>query len=179
MTIDFGTPTDSYSVSGIRAYPAGLQYRGAFYAGEGETVTLGLSGASEYAVNAGTLTETDGVWTLVMPNEDVVISLASLPVFGTPDFTLPAALVTIEESAFEGLTAMTVVDASHCASIGANAFKDCTGLTQIRLPADCTIAATAFSGCGTVYVYAPAGGATEDYCQSNDNPCVFVEESQN
>ena len=34
---------------------------------------------------------------------------------------------------------MTIVDASHCTSIGKNAFKDCANLTLIKLPADCRI----------------------------------------
>lgn len=54
--------------------------------------------------------------------------------FGAPTFTMPSALTAIEESAFEGNLLMTVVDASHCTSIGANAFKGCTNLTQIKLP---------------------------------------------
>ena len=51
----------------------------------------------------------------------------------------------------------------------------CTGLTQIRLPKDCTIDATAFDGCGTVYIFAPAGGDTEASCEGIEN-CVFVAE---
>jgi len=98
----------------------------------------------------------------------------SLPAFGTPDFTLPAALKTIEESAFEGMTLMHIVDAGSVTSIGKWAFKD-TGLTQIRLPQNCSIDSTAFTGCGTVYVFAPAGGTTEDWCQ-NRSGIVFVAE---
>ena len=78
-----------------------------------------------------------------------------LPDFGDPDFTMPSALTTIEESAFEGNPMMTIVDASNCTAIGINAFKGCTNLTQIRLPADCRIDPAAFSGCGLVYVSAP------------------------
>ena len=95
--------------------------------------------------------------------------------FGTPDFTLPAALNVIEESAFEGLTAMTVVDAGSVTSVGANAFKDCSALNRIRLPKNCTIDPDAFTGCGTVYIFAPGGGSTEAYCNAHEN-CVFVEE---
>ena len=149
-------------------------------------MTLALSGeapegftVSGYTAGAGALVPADGAWTLTVPGEDALISAVLVPAFGEPTFTLPAALTTIEQSAFEGMTAMTVVDASHCATIGRRAFRGCTGLTQIRLPADCLIDESAFDGCGTVYVFAPAGGATEDFCQSNDNPCVFVEEAQN
>jgi hypothetical protein len=70
---------------------------------------------------------------------------------------------------------MTVVDAHGVTSVGANAFGGCTGLKQIRLDRDCAIDDLAFSGCGTVYVYAPAGGETQAYCSKTTNPCVFVE----
>ena len=101
--------------------------------------------------------------------------LVGTPLFGAPDFTLPANLTAVGESAFEGIEAMTAVDASSVTSIGLNAFRQCTGLTRIRLSRSCDIDATAFAGCGTVYVFAPAGGTTEAYCgdPSHDN-CVFV-----
>ena len=101
--------------------------------------------------------------------------LVGTPVFGTATFTMPAALTTIEESAFEDMTAMTSVDASHCATVRKWAFKGCTGLTRLRLSKDCAIDADAFTGCGTVYIFAPAGGSTEAYCNSHEN-CVFVGE---
>ena len=117
------------------------------------------------------------VWRFTMPDGRVDLGAAfrklSLPAFGPPDFTLPAALKTIEESAFEGVAGLTVVDASTCASIGKGAFKD-SGLQQIRLPKDCAIDADAFAGCGTVYVFAPAGGTTEAFCDSHDG-VAFVD----
>ena len=99
--------------------------------------------------------------------------LAGMPVFGTAAFTLPVDLATIGESAFEGMTAMTIVDAGHVTSIGPNAFKGCTGLTEIRLPAGCAVDESAFTGCGTVYVFAPAGSTTEASCATIAN-CVFM-----
>ena len=95
------------------------------------------------------------------------------PSFGPAAFTLPADLATIGESAFEGMTAMTVVDAGHVTAIGANAFRGCTALTQLRLPAACTIDVTAFTGCDTVFIFAPAGGTTEANCAAIAN-VVFV-----
>lgn len=108
-------------------------------------------------------------WCFNMPAENVTVSAVFTPVFMKPSFTLPAALTAIEESAFEGLPAMKVVDAKHCASIGKWAFRDCAGLRQIRLPKDCAIDASAFEGCGTVTVFAPAGGATEACCRDIPN----------
>ena len=46
-------------------------------------------------------------------------------------------------------------------------------LTQIRLPKNCELDDTIFDGCGKVYVFAPAGGTTESWCQGKDN-IVFV-----
>ena len=108
-----------------------------------------------------------------MNTEPEVVIVTILPAYGTPDFILPAALMTIGESAFEGLTNMTVVDAHNCTSIDAYAFRG-TGLTQIMLPADCAIDDHAFDGCGTVYVYAPGGGSTEAFCTGETNGCVLV-----
>ena len=96
--------------------------------------------------------------------------------FGEADFKLPSSLTTIEESAFEGMTAMAVVDARNVSSIAANAFKGCTGLTQIRLSAHCTIDPSTFTGCGTIYVFAPGGDSTETFCQNQSTGFVFVDE---
>ena len=80
VTMDPGQSTAAYDVSGITVYAAGMMYDGMFYAGAGDTVALGLSKEApegcrvRYSTNAGTLTEADGAWTLVMPDEDVTIS---------------------------------------------------------------------------------------------------------
>ena len=88
-------------------------------------------------------------------------------------FSLPDAIAEIEESAFEGNTAMTVVDAKNCQSIGANAFAGCENLSEIHLGKNCTIASDAFADSGTLYVFAPAGGTTESFCSSRPN-ILFV-----
>jgi hypothetical protein len=97
--------------------------------------------------------------------------------FGPASFTIPSACTSIEKSTFEETTALTVVDAGHVTAIGPDAFSGCKSLTQIRLPADCAIDASAFTGCGTVFVFAPAGGTTEACCEGIAN-CIFVEETQ-
>ena len=94
-------------------------------------------------------------------------------IFGTPDFTLPTGVGTIEANAFDGVTKMTVVDARNCKKIGVEAFKG-TGVEQIRLDKDCEIAENAFSDCGTVFVFAPANGLTKQCCDAQDN-LIFVE----
>ena len=75
--------------------------------------------------------------------------------------------------AFEGVTGMTVVDAGGYTVIGRWAFRG-SGITQIRLPAECDINDEAFADCGRVFVFAPAGGSTEQYCRNAANPCVFI-----
>ncbi len=182
VTADFGTPAAAYNVSGITAYTTGLKDGDTFYAGSGETVPLVLScDAPEgsallgYDADNGTLTKTNGAWTLTMPEDNVRISPTFAPAFGTPDFTLPAAITTVEEEAFMGAGMSVVLVPATCTSIGARAFKNCQSLTQIRIPAGCAICADAFDGCSLLYVYSAAGSPAETYCQEHEN-CVFVEE---
>ena len=89
VDLDFGEGT-VYNVSGITAYATGLKYGDVFYAGAGEEVALGLhcevpeGFKAVYTASAGTLTETDGGWTLTMPDEgDVTISASVIPALGS------------------------------------------------------------------------------------------------
>ena len=123
-------------------------------AGEGYTNSEGTEGWVIIPVS------TDG---RVLYNLKVIFPAAYLA-YGETSFILPSGITTIQANAFEGDMRITVVDAGNCTAIGSNAFKDCTGLTRIRLPKDCDIAPDAFEGCGIVYVFAPAGGSTEEYC---------------
>lgn len=98
------------------------------------------------------------------------------PDFGTPDFTLPASVRTIEANAFEGLGMHIVYVPDGCTAIGAQAFRGCTGLTQIRLPKNCRIESSAFDGCSSpLQVFAPAGGTTEARCTGRSD-IVFIAE---
>ena len=99
--------------------------------------------------------------------------LIGTPVFGTPDFTLPASLTAVEEEAFAGIAASAVDVPASCASICACAFRNCPNLTQIRIPADCELGTDVFAGCEIVYVFGAPGSSAEAYCQSHVN-CVFV-----
>lgn len=110
-----------------------------------------------------------------MPDDDVTVAASFVPVFGTPDFTLPAGLKSIEANAFEGAAMTVAVIPNGCESIGAYAFKDCTKLTQIFIPASVTsIDPSAFSNCGQVYVYGASPSAAKTFCDGNVN-CTFVE----
>lgn len=119
----------------------------------------------DYTVTYGNLSDTTGI----------SITLDPVPIFGEPDFTLPAAISTIYESAFEGIAATIVYIPDNCTSIGKWAFKDCTNLTQIRIPANCAIGTDAFSGCANVVIFGKKGSAAESYANSHSN-CTFVAE---
>ena len=106
---------------------------------------------------------------------EINITLNPLPVYRQPDFSLPAAIITVDESAFEGIAATIVYIPDTCTSIGKWAFKDCTKLTQIRIPANCAIGTDAFSGCVNVLIFSTKGSAAETYANSHAN-CTFVAE---
>ena len=146
-------------------------------AAAGETVDIVYLPDDGYELASIAVTGADGSpvsvnnQRFIMPASDVTVTVVFrriIPDFGTPDFTLPAALNSIEESAFEGVAGLRVVDAAHCASVGKWAFRN-TGLTQIRLPKNCAIDDTAFTGCDPVFIYAPAGGSTEAFCADRSN----------
>jgi len=100
------------------------------------------------------------------------------PVFSDDAFILPTDLTRIEESSFENVSEMTAVDARSCSFIGPNTFKGCTNLTQIRLAGNCTIDPAAFEPDQVIYVFAPAGDSTEEFCDGYDNLIFVQEETQ-
>lgn len=118
--------------------------------------------------------------TLSDPNDHygTIAFIIPAPPFGAPDFTLPAALTTVEAEAFEGIAASIVDVPESCTGIGDRAFRNCPNLTQIRIPAGCALGADVFDGCAMVIVFGSAGSSAEAYCQSRAN-CVFVEVSSN
>jgi hypothetical protein len=78
----------TYDVSGITAYAIGISYGGTFYYGNGDQISLTLSmnnppspatGQSYiYSPSAGTLTGLANPYTLLMPDADVIIGLATV-----------------------------------------------------------------------------------------------------
>ena len=99
----------------------------------------------------------------------------NMPVYGEPDFKLPASITAIEESAFEGSNMSVVFIPDSCKKIADYAFKDCNLLTQIRIPETCTVSDYAFDGCEEMYIFGTAGSDAESYCQSHEG-FTFVEE---
>ena len=99
-------------------------------------------------------------------------------VFDTAEFTLPAQLIRVGDSAFEGLAVKSVYIPDGCISIGTYAFRNCKDLIRIRIPAGCTVSADAFEDCEKVYIFGTVGSSAERYCGNHSN-CVFVAETQN
>ena len=148
-----------------------------------EGIQVGLSGTEIPAVKApvtlvtGTADSTAGLFSdkedyLLLIRENTWILCLNLP-FDNPDFTLPADITAIEESAFECADMSAVYIHDGCGSIGDHAFRSCPNLTQIRIPAGCSLGTDVFDGCELVYVYSTAGSPVEAYCVAHDN-CVFV-----
>ena len=123
-------------------------------------------------INGNELSQTIG---FIMPESSITLTAENTICYGTPDFSLPNNLLSIEAYAFEG-TSMTIVYISdNCTSIGDYAFSNCTNLTQIRIPGNCSISDTAFSGCGNLYIFGTPGTLADSFCQNHTN-CVFIEE---
>ena len=91
--------------------------------------------------------------------------------FGKANFVLPASLVTIEDSAFEGIGAEKVEVSGNVSSIGARAFADCRNLTAIRIPATVeTIHDTAHEGSDGVTIYGEAFSEAARHAEANGIP---------
>ena len=110
-----------------------------------------------------------------MPEQGVTVTITSSRVtFGTPDFTPPSGISTIEDEAFMGGAMRVVMIPDSCTAIGARAFRNCRYLEMIRIPAGCAIGQDAFDNCPWVYIFSAAGSPAEAYCANHDN-CVFVD----
>jgi len=91
--------------------------------------------------------------------------------FGKGDFVLPSSLITIEDSAFEGIGAEKVEVPGNVSSIGARAFADCRSLTAIHIPATVdTIHDTAFEGSDGVTIYGEAFSEAARHAEANGVP---------
>ena len=85
---------------------------------------------------------------------------------------LPSArITTIEESAFEGISADVVYIPDTCTRIEQWAFRNCN-LKQIRIPANCSIGNDAFSGCTKVVIFGTMGSPAQTYAEDHAN-CTF------
>lgn len=82
---------------------------------------------------------------------------------------LPAALLTVGEEAFMGVSAQRITVPGNCTAIGARAFASCEALTLVELPASVTdIAADAFQGSPKVCILAPQGSEALAWAKAHD-----------
>ncbi|MBR4829804.1 MAG: dockerin type I repeat-containing protein [Muribaculaceae bacterium] len=85
VTVEFSGTAAEYGTSGITAYGTGIMYDGVLYAGNEEQVSLNLDGSTTgYTASAGTLTGEENPYTLIMPDENVIIT-ANAPLFQRGD----------------------------------------------------------------------------------------------
>ena len=77
-TVDNAGTATEYNHSGITGYGTGIKYNNVLYAGDGDIVSLTLSGSTtgEYLTNHGTLTENGNIHTLAMEAYDTQISIS-------------------------------------------------------------------------------------------------------
>ena len=82
---------------------------------------------------------------------------------------LPAGLKSIQQEAFRGSAAESIVLPDGCAEIGAKAFAACAGLRRVEIPASvAVIAEDAFEGCShELVIVTPKGSAAESFAQAH------------
>lgn len=78
----------------------------------------------------------------------------TIPALGTLNvLRLPQALLSIEDSAFAGLTVQAGMIPDGCISIGSRAFANCPNLLYVRIPSSATsLAVDSFDGCPQVVI---------------------------
>ena len=92
---------------------------------------------------------------------------------GVQDITLPAALVTIGDSSFEGIMAVRVEITANVKNIGPRAFADCKNLTELVIPATVQrIADDALDGSLNVTIYGEADSEAQRFADANNLPFV-------
>ena len=178
VTVYNGTVTATGG-TGTAGIGSDLTIYGGAVTATGDAGTAGISGTLNLGPNVSLLASDDNsAWTNVTGTSTRKQYMKAVSVFGTPDFVLPANLVSVEANAFEGADMTTVYIPDTCTSLGAEAFKSCGKLTQIRLPKDCAIGDGAFDGCTGLTVFAPAGGTTQSWCGQENIPFTAEESAE-
>ena len=129
-------------------------------------------GASAFADNSVEILFMDGTPVAV---ESPALTAGETAAFHAPGagLTLPAALVAIEEEAFEGIDAARVEITENVVSIGPRAFADCKNLTELVIPATVqTIDDTALDGSLNVTIYGEADSEAQRFADANSIPFV-------
>ena len=128
-------------------------------------------GASAFADNSVEILYMDGTPVAV---ESPSLSAGETNAFhADAGFALPAALVAIEEEAFEGIDAARVEITENVVSIGPRAFADCKNLTELVIPATVQIIDdTALEGSENVTIYGEADSEAQRFADANSIPFV-------
>ena len=128
-------------------------------------------GASAFADNSVEILYMDGTPVAV---ESPSLSAGETNAFhADAGFALPAALVAIEEEAFEGIDAGRVEITENVVSIGPRAFADCKNLTELVIPATVQIIDdTALEGSENVTIYGEADSEAQRFADANSIPFV-------
>jgi len=141
------------------------------YVGESALYTLSSSDSSVLKVNSdNTLTaNATGTATITVRTIDGQTAAQTVSVVTQTIYTLPAALLVVEEEAFAGSPVEIVNIPSGCTAIKSRAFADCGNLVQLSIPASVlSIADDAFSGCSGITIIAPEGSAAQTFANTHD-----------
>ncbi|MBR6953927.1 MAG: Ig-like domain-containing protein [Clostridia bacterium] len=103
------------------------------------------------------------------------IVVSNTPVTYRNVMKLPAALMTIDDYAFEGVNAEVVdLRGTRITSIGAGAFSHCTDLAVVYIPATVTsIASDAFYGCLNVTIVCEKNSKADTFAQQHNIPVEY------
>ena len=110
VTVANAGSATTYSVSGITGYGTGIKYNDVLYAGEGETISLNLSGSTNgfYAASTGTLS-TNAPYSLTMTEANSVISTAVASVTTSANVTTNYSTFAAAVSAWENTSKLTLL----------------------------------------------------------------------
>ena len=142
VDISFGSGT-KYNVSKITAYEPGVEYADVFYAGKEEQIALTMSDLSSqrkyYVASAGELTGSGTSYTLVMPDEDVVISTESEPTVSIKDakVVLSAASFTyntkVQKPTIKTIKGLTLKEGTDYTAAWSNASSKNAGTYTVTI----------------------------------------------
>lgn len=131
-------------------------------------------GAAAFADNGVEIIYMDGI-PVAMESFGLKMSDTAALGAGTDStgFKLPAGLVAIGDSAFEGIPAERVEITENVTSIGARAFADCEKLTALVIPATVEhIDDTALAGSENVTIYGETDSEAQRFAEANSIPFV-------
>lgn len=149
---------------------AGSTVGGTLYYAVTDDNTAPADTAYTTSIPTGTDAGTYYVWYKVVGDEnynDTEAANITVTITDGPSFKLPAGLVAIGDSAFEGIPAVSVEITENVASIGARSFADCLNLTALVIPETVqSIDDTALEGSENVTVYGKTGSEAQRFAHA-------------